>query len=142
MCVSYKIVCNCLVVRRGSFSGVLFFCSKQQSALAASRGAGRESPGQNAWFVRVKAWMPSAQAKSTSWVCPPQEREKRHPHLRCAEQKFQLFRGEKDNVCPGEQLPGDLPRGRFPFRLGPEGRLQAGHKAGQGPGIPGGGEGR
>ena len=31
LCVSYKIVCNCLVVRRGSFSGVLFFCSKQQS---------------------------------------------------------------------------------------------------------------
>ena len=73
---------------------------------------------------------------------PPQEREKRHPHLRRAEQKFQLFRGEKDNVCPGEQLPGDLPRGRFPLRLGPEGRLQAGREAGQGPGIPGGGEGR
>ena len=66
---------------------------------------------------------------------PPQEREECHPHLRRAEQKFQLFRGEKGNVCPGEQLPGDLPQGRFPFRLGPEGRLQTGHKAGQGPGI-------
>ena len=42
----------------------------------------------------------------------------------------------------GEQLPGDLPRGRFSLRLGPEGRLQAGREAGQGPGIPGGGEGR
>lgn len=42
---------------------------------------------------------------------PPQEREKRHPHLRRAEQKFQLFRGENDNVCPGEQLPRDLPAG-------------------------------
>ena len=73
---------------------------------------------------------------------PSQEREKRHPHLRRAEQKFQLFRGEKDNVCPGEQLPGDLPQGRFSLRLGLEGMLQTGHKAGQRPGIPGGGEGR
>lgn len=73
---------------------------------------------------------------------PPQEREKRHPNLRRAEQKFQLFRGENDNVCPGEQLPCDLPRGRFSLRLGPEGRLQTGREAGQSPGIPGGGEGR